>query len=177
MKQASYQHKSFFTSAALTLLVVALIYGFSPVAIHAQEHEMKPSGKKSDHIMVKPENVKWTEGLASIPAGARFAVIEGDPKVAGLFTMRLWFPADYKIAAHWHPADEHITVISGTFQMGLGDKFDNEKLQPLPAGSFAIMASGTRHFAMTKEETVIQLHGMGPWGINYVNPADDPRKK
>lgn len=61
--------------------------------------------------------------------------------------------------------------------MGLGDKFDNEKLQALPIGSFAVMITGTRHFAMTKEETIIQLHGMGPWGINYVNPADDPRKK
>jgi len=61
--------------------------------------------------------------------------------------------------------------------MGLGDKFDSEKLQVLPAGSFAVMVTGTKHFAMTKEETTIQLHGMGPWGINYVNPADDPRKK
>jgi quercetin dioxygenase-like cupin family protein len=172
MKHIPYQKKSFIKSTTL-LTVVAMIFVFAPAAINAQDHDMKAS----DHLMVKPENVKWTDGPPSIPPGAKFAVIEGDPKVAGLFTMRFWFPAGYKIAPHWHPADEHVTVISGAFLMGLGEKFDNEKLQTLTTGSFAVMATGTRHFAMTKEETVVQLHGMGPWGINYVNPADDPRKK
>ena len=161
------------------LLSIALILIFSMVCIsaNAQEHGMKASDKNPDHIMVKPENVKWMDGPPSLPPGAKFAVIEGDPKAAGLFTMRLWFPAGFKIPAHWHPADEHITVISGTFLMGLGDKFDSEKLQALPVGSFGVMLTGTKHFAMVKEETTVQLHGMGPWGINYVNPADDPRKK
>ncbi len=157
------------------LLSVAMILVISMTSINtsAQGHVMNTPG----HIMVKPETLKWMDGPASLPPGAKFVVIEGDPKAAGLFTMRLWFPAGYKVHAHWHPAEEHVTVISGNFQMGLGDRFDNEKLQPLPVGSFAVMATGTRHFAMTKEETIIQLHGMGPWGINYVNPDDDPRKK
>ena len=155
------------------LLSIALIMIFGMASANAQEHDMK----KADHIMVKPENVKWMNGPPSLPPGAKFAVIEGDPKVAGLFTMRLWFPAGYKIPAHSHPADEHITVISGTFLMGLGDKFDSEKLQALPVGSFGVMLNGTKHFAMTKEETIVQLHGIGPWAINYVNPDDDPRKK
>jgi len=160
-------------SGLLLSIALIMIFGMTCITANAQEHGMK----KPDHIMVKPETVKWMDGPPSVPAGAKFAVIEGDPKVAGLFTMRLWFPAGYKIPAHWHPADEHVTVISGTFLMGLGDKFNSEKLEALPVGSFAVMLTGTKHFAMTKEETVIQLHGMGPWGINYVNPADDPRKK
>jgi quercetin dioxygenase-like cupin family protein len=160
-------------SAWMLPVILILFFGVASFNSNAQEHAMKTP----DHIMVKPEIIKWADGPYSLPPGAKFSVIEGDPKAAGLFTMRLSFPAGYKIAAHWHPADEHITVISGTFWMGLGDKFDNAKLQPLPVGSFAVMATGTRHFAMTKEETVVQLHGVGPWGINYVNPADDPRKK
>lgn len=161
-------------SAAPLSIVLTLIFGMACITANAQ-HDMNVSGK--DHIMVLPENVKWIDGPPSLPPGAKFSVIEGDPKVAGLFTMRLLFPAGFKIPAHWHPADEHVTVISGTFLMGLGDKFDSVKLQPLPAGSFGVMLTGTKHFAMTKVETIVQLHGVGPWGINYVNAADDPRKK
>ena len=159
-------------SGVLLSIALIMIFGMACITANAQ-HDMK----KPDHIMVKPEDVKWLDGPPSLPPGAKFAVIEGDPKVAGLFTMRLSFPAGYKIPAHSHPADEHITVISGTFLMGLGDKFDDAKLQALTVGSFGVMLTGTKHFAMTKEETVVQLHGMGPWGINYVNPDDDPRKK
>lgn len=177
MKQTRYQKNYSKKSGVLLSTALSLIFVMFFVFANAQEHGKETSAKHPDHIMVKPETVKWMDGPPSVPAGAKFAVIEGDPKIAGLFTMRLWFPAGYKIPAHWHPADEHVTVISGTFLMGLGDKFDSEKLQALPVGSFAVMLTGTKHFAMTKEETVVQLHGMGPWGINYVNPDDDPRKK
>ena len=173
MKQTPYQKNHFKKSGVFLSMALSLIFGMACITANAQEHGMKTP----DHIMVKPENVKWLDGPPSLPPGAKFAVIEGDPKAAGLFTMRLWFPAGFKIPAHWHPADEHITVISGTFLMGLGDKFDSEKLQALPVGSFGVMLTGTKHFAMVKEETTVQLHGVGPWGINYVNPADDPRKK
>ena len=166
-----------YCSRVLQSFAFILIVGMSCITANAQQHGAKDSAKHTDHIMVKPENVKWMDGPPSLPAGAKFSTIEGDSKVAGLFTMRLWFPAGFKIPPHWHPADEHITVISGTFMMGLGDKFDIDKLQALPIGSFAVMATGTKHFVMTKEEAVVQLHGMGPWGINYVNAADDPRKK
>jgi hypothetical protein len=162
-------------SGMMLSIALSLIFVMASVTASSQDHGT--STKPSDHIMVKPENVKWADGPPSLPPGAKFAVIEGDPKIAGLFTMRLWFPAGFKIPAHWHPADEHVTVISGTFLMGLGDKFDNDKLQALPVGSFGVMLTGTKHFAMTKEETIVQLHGMGPWAINYVNPEDDPRKK
>ncbi len=135
------------------------------------------SSTQSAHVMVTADEVKWTDGPPSLAAGSKTAVIEGDPKSPGLFTMRLKLPADYKIPPHWHPADEHVTVISGTFNMGMGDTFDASKGKALTTGAFAVMPAKSSHFAFTKEETVIQLHGMGPWGITYVNPADDPRKK
>ena len=128
------------------------------------------------HMMVTPEELNWTE-VGSLPAGAKVAVIEGPLTEAVPFTFRLKLPANYKIPAHWHPAIEHVTVISGTFHMGVGDKLDTSKTMPLTAGSVAIMQVKTTHFAWTKDETIIQVHGMGPWSINYVNPADDPRKK
>lgn len=86
-------------------------------------------------------------------------------------------PDGYRIPPHWHPADEHVTVVQGAFVMGVGEKFEQTGGHELPAGAFALIPSGTRHFAWTKGETVVQLHGTGPWGINYVNATDDPRKK
>jgi hypothetical protein len=132
--------------------------------------------ESSAHTMVTPEELIWTD-VASLPAGAKLAVIEGPLTEAVPFTFRLKLPAGYKIPAHWHPAIEHVTVISGTFNMGVGDKLDTSKTKALTVGSAAIMQPKTNHFAWNKEETIIQVHGVGPWAINYVNPADDPRKK
>ena len=128
------------------------------------------------HMMVTPDELKWAD-VPSVPAGAKVAVIEGPLNEAGPITFRIKFPADYKLPAHWHPGLEHVTVISGTFNMGAGDTLDTSKTKPLSAGSFAIMQPKTHHFAWTKEETIVQVHGVGPWAITYVNPADDPRKK
>jgi hypothetical protein len=128
------------------------------------------------HVMVTPGDLKWAE-VPSMPPGAMIAVIEGPMSEPVPFTVRLKIPANYKLPAHWHPAIEHVTVVSGTFNMGVGDKLDTSKSHTLPPGAVAVMQPKTRHFAWTKEETVIQLHGVGPWGITYVNPADDPRKK
>ena len=129
------------------------------------------------HIMIMPGDLKWVDGPSSLPPGAKSAVIEGDPKAAGLFTMRIKLPANYMIMPHSHPADEHVTVIKGSFYMGIGEKFDENAAKKIPTGGFAVMNTGTRHYAFTKKECIIQLHGMGPWGIIYVNPADDPRNK
>jgi hypothetical protein len=116
--------------------------------------------------------------VPSLPPGAKIAVIEGPPNEAVPFTFRLKFPANYKIPAHSHPAIEHVTVISGGgFNLGMGDKLDMAKTKSLPVGSVAVMQPKTNHFGWTKEETIVQVHGVGPWGINYVNPEDDPRKK
>ncbi|MBN8467638.1 cupin domain-containing protein [Corallococcus exiguus] len=104
------------------------------------------------------------------------AVIEGDPTVAGkLFTFRFRFPAGYRLPPHFHPADEHVTVLSGELFMGTGEKFDASKAEALPPGSFVVMPANQRHFAFARQPTEIQVHAVGPWGITYVNPKDDPR--
>jgi quercetin dioxygenase-like cupin family protein len=102
------------------------------------------------------------------------AVLEGDPSKAGPFTMRLAMPAGYRIIPHFHEADEHVTVISGAFQVGMGETFDEGKLSTLPPGTFGVIPPGMRHFARADKATVIQLHGVGPWELTYVNPADQP---
>jgi hypothetical protein len=139
----------------------------SPLAL-AQGH--------GGHTMVAPTDLKWAD-VPSLPPGAKIAVIEGPLNEAVPFTVRLKMPANYRIPAHWHPAIEHLTVLSGTFHMGMGDKLDTTKTHALAPGSIAIMQPKTHHFGWTAEETIVQLHGVGPWGVTYVDPADDPRKK
>lgn len=130
------------------------------------------------HILVKPDEFVWAEGPKSLPAGVKSVILEGDPSKKGPFTMRLQFPPDYIIPPHWHPQIEHITVIEGKFHLGLGDKLMKEQAKELPPGSFSVMPKKHKHFAFTTDSSaVIQLHGVGPWDIIYVNPADDPRKK
>ena len=130
----------------------------------------------SPHMMMMPDEMKWAD-IPSLPPGAKISVLEGPLGEAVPVTFRLKFPGNYQIPAHWHPGIEHVTVISGTFNMGMGDKLDNTKTMALSAGGVAIMQPKTPHFAWTKDETIVQVHGMGPWGVTYVNPADDPRKK
>ena len=132
---------------------------------------------QSGHVVVPGGEIRWSAGPPSLPAGAQATVLEGNPAEAGPFTMRLRLPSNYKIPPHWHPAIEHVTVLSGTLHIGLGEKWDETKGKALASGSFAVMPPQMNHFAWTTQETVIQLHGSGPWGINYLNPADDPRNK
>jgi hypothetical protein len=156
-------------AGVILALPCALAQAQDKTAAHVTDH--------ADHIMVAPKDLKWVDGPASLPKGVKAAVLEGDPTKAGPFTMRIKLPANYKISPHWHPAIEHVTVLSGSFYMGTGEVFDESKATKLPVGGFAVMQTGTRHFAFSKEEAVIQLHGIGPWGITYVNPADDPRNQ
>jgi hypothetical protein len=128
------------------------------------------------HTIVTPGDLKWAD-VPSLPPGAKLAVIEGPLNEAVPFTMRIQVPANYQIPAHWHPAIEHVTVISGAVNMGMGDKFDRSKTKALSVGSVAIMQPKMNHFLWTDQAAVVQVHGVGPWAINYVNPADDPRKK
>lgn len=129
----------------------------------------------ADIVMVAPKDLKWAD-VPSLPPGAKIAVIEGPLNEAKPFTVRLKFPANYTIPAHSHPGIEHVTVVSGTFNLGAGDKADRKQTKALSAGSVAVMQPNTKHFAWTKTETIVQLHGMGPWGVAYANPADDPKK-
>jgi quercetin dioxygenase-like cupin family protein len=160
-----------------TLGIGVLAVGLFGATVLFAEEAAKATATGAPHVMLTGGDLKWVDGPPTLPAGAKAAGMEGNAKEPGLFTLRLKFPANYKISPHWHPADEHVTVISGTFYMGMGDKFDETATKELPTGSFIVMPTKQAHFAMTKGETVVQLHGMGPWGITYVNPADDPRTK
>jgi quercetin dioxygenase-like cupin family protein len=135
-----------------------------------------PSQAAPHAVIVVPDQVTWAPAPPSFPAGAKAAVLEGDPKQAGPFTMRLSFPDGYRIAPHFHPAAERVTVIKGTIQLGMGDKFEESAMNTLPAGSYVSMKPGTHHFAQAKGDAIVQLNGIGPWKLTYVNPADDPRK-
>jgi quercetin dioxygenase-like cupin family protein len=134
------------------------------------------SAQMGGHVMVTPDDLKWSD-IPSLPPGAKIAVIEGPLTEAVPVTFRLKLPANYKVPAHFHPGIEHVTVISGAFNMGMGDKLDTSKSKELRAGSVMIMQPKTPHFGWTKEEAIVQVHGIGPWGVTYVNPEDDPRKK
>ena len=138
----------------------------------------KPAAAAAKHVMVAPSDVKWGPGPASLPPGAQMAVLDGDPAKAGMpFVIRAKLPDGYKVAPHWHPTDENVVVLSGTFVVGTGDKFDEKAVTSLPTGSFVRMPKLMHHSAMAKGETVIQVHGVGPFAVTYVNPKDDPRKK
>jgi quercetin dioxygenase-like cupin family protein len=141
----------------------------------AQAQTTREASGPGQAIVVQPGGITWGPAPEVLPKGARAAVLEGDPAKAGEFTLRLWMPSGYRIPPHYHPAVEHVSVISGTFWVGMGDRFDESKLTALQPGAFGAIPIGMRHFAATREEVVIQLHGTGPWGLVYVNPADTPK--
>jgi quercetin dioxygenase-like cupin family protein len=122
-----------------------------------------------------PKDVTWGPGPPFLPAGVKIAVLEGDPGKPGPFVLRLSMPGGYQIPAHNHPTTENVTVLSGEFHAGMGDKLDASKGKTLPPGSFASLPAQMNHYAWAKGQTVIQVHGEGPFAITYVNPADDPR--
>jgi quercetin dioxygenase-like cupin family protein len=168
--------KNIISRTVLVLVLAISLIGWS--FAHAQgKKKIQSQVSQTNHVMITPADIIWVDAPPSVPPGAKMAVLEGDPVKPGPFTMRIKLPAGYKIPPHWHPAIEHATVISGALNMGMGDKFDIAKTKELPAGSFSMMPAKAHHFAWAKEETIIQVHGIGPWGINYVNPTDDPRKK
>lgn len=122
-----------------------------------------------------PTTIEWKAGPAALPPGAKMAMLEGDPTKEGPFVVRFKFPHGYHIPPHTHPKTERATVISGTVYLAAGEALDRNNAKQLPAGSFDFVPAGMKHTAWVEGETVIQLHGIGPWQINYVNPADDPR--
>jgi len=132
---------------------------------------------KSAHMVVSPSDVKWGDPPPIFEKGASFAVISGDPSKAGIYVVRMKMPAGYKIAPHWHPTDEHVTVLSGSFSLGMGQTFDKAAMKTLPEGGYALLPAEMRHYAMAKTATTVQVHGEGPFSLTYVNPDDDPSKK
>jgi hypothetical protein len=125
-----------------------------------------------------PDTIQYGPAPPFVRPGAQLAVLEGDPLASsGHYTIRLKMPDGYQIAPHWHPKRENVTVISGTFKVGMGDRFEESSMQAFPAGSFAYLDPHMHHFAMAGGEVVVQIHGMSPVQFNYVNPDDDPSQK
>ena len=123
-----------------------------------------------------PDLLKWVE--PPVLPGARLAVVQGDPSKEGLFAYRLKMPAGYKIPPHLHKASENVTVLSGVFFIGHGEKFDQGSGHELPAGGFVSILPNHPHYAWAGgQETIVQVHGVGPTDLRFVNPDDDPRKK
>jgi quercetin dioxygenase-like cupin family protein len=144
----------------------------------AQSAHQAQQQTKMQHEVVRPDQVKWQKSAPpGLPSGAESALLAGDPSQPGPFIIRLRVPDGYVIRPHHHSHDEHVTVLSGHFAMGSGDRFDPAAAQELTAGGFASMPAGMHHFAVARGETVIQVDAGGPWDIIYVNPSDDPRQK
>ena len=150
------------------ILAAALVASAGPVGT--------PGAHAADaHNVVAADRIEWVDGPPSIPPGAQAAVLYGNPGEEGLFALRLKLPAGYAIAPHTHPKPEIVTVISGTLHLGMGESGDPAATEALPAGSFFAFEPGMTHYVFADEETVLQLNSTGPWAIEYVDPADDPR--
>ena len=126
---------------------------------------------------VNSAQITWGDAPPSLPKGAKLVVLYGDPGKEGPFTIRLMMPAGYKVAPHWHSQAEQLTVISGTFYIGLGDKGNAAQAHALQAGGYHSLPGKAHHFAFSKVPTVIQISGSGPFDIFYIDPSDDPQKK
>lgn len=134
--------------------------------------------QQSSHVMVIPEDVKWGPASPKLPPGAQFAILLGDPSKPGVpYVFRAKSPDGYSVPPHWHPMDENVTVISGTFMLGFGERLDKAATRELGAGSYAMLPAKVPHYNVMKGETILQFHGIGPYDIRYVNPADDPNRK
>jgi hypothetical protein len=159
-------------SLAALLVAAICVMGWAsrPGASHAMAADTK-NAFTADQIPYGP-------APAVLPAGAQLAVLEGNPMgTTGDFTVRLKMPSGYKLPPHWHPHRENVTVISGTFKVGMGDTFDAAKMMAFGAGSFAYLDPDMHHYAMASGPVVVQVHGEAPFQINYIHAEDDPTKK
>lgn len=135
--------------------------------IFAQQPATADTSRKP--IQICPDDIVWMDSKAPLPAGAKVAVLEGDPKKEGIFVMRLKFPANYYLPAHIHPKDERVLVISGSVNVGFGDKIDKKNIRHYTAGCFYVNPAGFHHYVFTEdEEVIVQLTGIGPWGLEFV---------
>ncbi len=128
-----------------------------------------------EHILYQSDKIEWQDAPASLESGAEVAILEGNPSESGVFTMRIKMPDEFYISPHSHPGVERVTVISGLFRLGSGEELDQTATELMEPGSYTSMPPGMTHYAIAEGETVIQLTSVGPWDVNYVNPADDPR--
>ena len=158
----SFPRKRESSGRVILYLIVLTVINSACFKINSQE---LPKGA----IQVLPENIKWVDAPPPLPQGSKIAVLEGNPKEEGFFTIRVMLPAYYKIPAHWHPKDERVTVIDGSVYVGFGDKTDTTNAAKFTSGSFYVNPKESNHYLFTQAEgCVLQISGIGPWGITYV---------
>jgi len=158
-------NKTMLATIGCSLAVLALAGGYQ-----------RALSAKPDAVTLSAQDMKWGPAPPTVPAGAQLAVLHGDPGKKGPFAIRLKLPDGYKIPPHWHSNDEELTVVSGMFMLSMGDKA-GENVHTLEPGSYHFLPAKMHHAAATKGETILELHGPGPFDIHYLNPADDPTKK
>jgi quercetin dioxygenase-like cupin family protein len=151
--------KTFLKSACVMALLAFVAAGYSQ-----EKKEGEPA-----HKIVRFGDLKWT----GIMKGCDLAPVSGDPNAEGTpFVLRIRCVDGAKIPAHWHPTDEYLTVLKGAFLVGTGESFDESKLQTMNVGNFILMPKEMRHFAVNKGQTIVQIHGTGPFKVNWVNPSE-----
>ena len=122
--------------------------------------------------MLGSAGMQWTDlAVPGFPPGLKMAVVHGDPSKAADYTLRLRFPDGYVFPPHWHPGAEHVTVLTGTFMLGMGDRYDASALKSYAPGDFIYAPPKMSHFGTVRGETTVQLHGTGPFAINLTKPA------
>ena len=143
---------------------------------NADETPPPPAPAPGAHTLLAPGQITSSPAPASLPPGATLAVLSGDPSKSEPFVVRLQAPAGYTVPPHWHPTDEHVSVLAGTLAAGMGDAIDKSAMTDLPPGGYALMPAMMHHYVVAKTAVTLQVHGVGPFAINYVNPADDPSR-
>ena len=166
----------------LLLLAAAL-----PAALLAAEPLKPPSPTQASdqmaampaqpaHVMYDAAQLQWGEGPPALEKGAQLAVLSGDPGKPGPFTIRIKAPAGFKVARHWHPSDERVTVIEGDFSLQMGEGA-GEHSHAFAPGGYAVLPAHMQHVASTQGGVIVQVDSTGPFEINYVDPKDDPRNR
>jgi quercetin dioxygenase-like cupin family protein len=160
----------------LPVIALAASIGL-PLAAGAVHGAASDTGAQPQVAVVPADAIQWGAAPPSLPPGAQAAVLLGHPSKEGPFVLRLKFPAGFVVPPHRHSKDELVTVISGGFAISNGEKLDRSALKALPPGSFVHIPAGTPHFAWAQAESVVQINGVGPFDVIYVDPKDDPRRQ
>jgi quercetin dioxygenase-like cupin family protein len=161
-------------AAVMTSLFASNACGQQPTAVSAKHTTSMGKPAASAAKAAPGEDFAWGPAPAIFPAGAQMAVLQGNPAGTEMFTVRLRFPNGYKIAPHTHPTDEHVTVISGHFKVGMGETADAKAMMTLKPGGFVTAPANHAHYAAAVGPTVVQVSAIGPFAMTYVNPADTP---
>ena len=163
-------------SAVLLTIATTAVCAQQPTSADATSSNASSAPSAAAASVSHGDDLNWGPAPAIFPAGAQMAVLQGDPGSTNLFTVRLRFPNGYRIAPHTHPTDENVTVISGTFLVGMGTTVAGKKsMLTLKPGGFVTAPANHAHYAIAQGPTVVQVHAMGPFAMTYSNPADTPK--